>query len=240
MTDPREQSEAHATLPDRVVRAPRRLFFGGSFDPPHLGHASLPAQVARRIGDDADAGADVPIVYVPAARSPHKDQAPAPDADRLAMLGLALRDLDHPSAVWTYELDASDPGAPSYWADTWARVRAACGLDGNRFLIGADQALSMHRWRRFDEFWRDAVVMGRNDADSGATLVEGLRELGVWSEDDLAHWAGRVVPIGMIDASSTRIRAALADPQTRTHPIAGLDDRVRSYIVSRGLYTRAE
>ena len=150
------------------------------------------------------------------------------------------RDLKHPHCVWTHELDsgADTPGAPSYWADTWSRVRAVCDTGENRFLIGADQALSMHKWRRYDEFWRDATVMLRDDASHADDLIRSLRELGVWTEEDLSHWASRVVRVGMVEASSTRIRTALTDPEKRKHPIDGLDDRVLEYIVSRGLYTR--
>jgi len=209
-----------------------RLFFGGSFDPPHQGHAKLPRAVADRLD-----GSGTRVIYVPAARSPHKPDPPAADEHRLNMLGIALQNLGG-WEIWTQELrDAPlNPGEPSYWADTWA-ILAEMGLPGeNRFLIGTDQALSMHRWHRYDEFWRDAVVMLREGADDADVLIEELRREDVWGEADLEHWRGRVVAAPLIQASSTAIRAALGDAERRRNPIAGLDDRVQKYILDNWLY----
>lgn len=215
-------------LPGSVLDAPARLFFGGSFDPPHVAHTELPptaaAALAQGVGVDPS---QVPVVYIPAARSPHKDHAPASDEHRLAMLGLALEGVSHPYCVWTQELgdSALNPGDPSYWADTWAIVRAACPSGVNRFLIGTDQARSMHKWTRFREFWRDALVIRRDDGD----VIADLRATGAWSEEELAHWAASLVENELIDAASSDLREA----QKNTH---ALDERVRAYIEANGLY----
>lgn len=209
-----------------------RLFFGGSFDPPHLGHALLPPQMLEKLGIEP-----ARLIYVPAARSPHKLESPAADEHRLNMLGIALQDRGG-WEIWTQELrDAGlKPGEPSYWADTWAILRQMELPGESMFLIGTDQALSMHRWHRYGEFWRDAVVMLREGVEDGAAMVDGLARLDVWSEKDLDHWRERVVSIPTIAASSTAIRAALADPERRKNPIAGLDERVHKYILDNGLY----
>ncbi|MBL4699446.1 MAG: hypothetical protein JKX70_11500 [Phycisphaerales bacterium] len=210
--------------------AESRLFFGGSFDPPHLGHAALPRAVADRLGFEQ-------VIYVPAARSPFKDHAPLADHHRLAMLKIALRKHDG-WAIWEQELaDAElNSGEPSYWADTWAII-AQMKLPGtNRFLIGADQARSMHRWHRYTEFWRDAVVMLRDELHSIDGLLIELSKRNVWSKNDLEHWREQVICIPTLDASSTAIRKALADPSTRSQPIEGLDARVQSYIIEFKLY----
>jgi len=99
--------------------------------------------------------------------------------------------------------------------------------------------LSMHRWRGYGSFWRDAVVMLRPGTGSAEALIGELGDLGVWSKDELAHWAGTVVRVERIDASSSAIRDALRDGAKRKHPIAGLDDRVRSYILEHALYRSA-
>ncbi len=227
---PIERQTAPVELSPAAHSAPTRLFFGGSFDPPHLGHVALPQRVAKHL-DQAH------VVYVPAARSPFKAAPPAPDQDRIDLLTIALEGMDNTS-IWTQELaDAPlNPDQPSYWADTWASI-AKLDLPGsNRFLIGADQALSMHRWRRYTEFWRDAIVMLRDDAASPATLIDQLAALDVWTQSQLDHWRSIIVPVPMIDCSSTSTRTALSYPDTRSRPIEGLDPRVQQAIIERGLY----
>ena len=235
---PIERQTTPVELCPAARSASTRLFFGGSFDPPHLGHVALPQQVARRVAQQVAQHLDnAHIVYVPAARSPFKAAPPAPDQDRIDLLTIALEGMDNTS-IWTQELaDAPlNPNQPSYWADTWANI-AMLDLPGtNRFLIGADQARSMHRWRRYTEFWRDAIVMLRDDAASPTTLIDQLATLDVWTPSELDHWRSIIVPVPMIDCSSTSIRTALSNPDTRPHPIQGLDPCVQQAIIERELY----
>lgn len=208
------------------------LFFGGSFDPVHRGHVELATAAARAWG-----GPDAWTVFVPAARSPHKPEPPAPDRHRVEMLRLALRG-HRRWWVWDQELQDADlhPGKPSYWADTWAIARQVFGGGpGRAFLIGTDQALSMHRWHRYTEFWRDALVMRRGDL-TDAAFGEAMLATGAWTDTEVGAWLERLVDVPRVDASSTRIRAALAQENTRGEPVEGLDPGVRSYVLERGLY----
>ncbi len=175
---------------------------------------------------------------MPAARSPHKRAEPAADRHRVEMLRLGLRGR---SRWWIWEQELRDaalnPGEPSYWADTWA-IAGRVFAGERAFLIGTDQALSMHRWHRYAEFWGDALVMRRGDR-SDDEFVSGLRETGAWSADDIERWVSRLIDVPRIDASSTAIRAALAHQKTRGGAVDGLDPGVRSYILGRGLYRGA-
>lgn len=140
--------------------------------------------------------------------------------------------------IWEQELqDAGlNPDQPSYWADTWAIVRGMNLAGTDRFLIGADQVCSMHRWRRFAEFWKDALVVLRDKTDSAKGLISQLQSEGNWSEQDIEHWERQIITAPTIDASSTTIRAALQSPSSRNHPITGLDPDVQRYIVEHELY----
>lgn len=224
-------------LPDRIRRAPALLLFGGSFDPPHLGHTALPAAAARALAQRQNLKpTDVPVVYVPAARSPHKDHAPTPDHHRCAMLRAATADLDHPTHIWEQELADStlNPGAPSYWADTWAILKRLRPGAPDRFLIGADQAHAMHRWHRFAEFWRDALVVLRG-SDTPDTLIDTLRATSAWTDDDLDHWRNACIHAPLVDCASSDIRAALAQG---TRPDDCLAPAVLDYITREALYTQ--
>ncbi len=179
------------------------------------------------------------LVYVPAAQSPHKTEPPTADEHRIAMLNIALQSVDRDWSIWTQELadGTLNPGAPSYWADTWAIANALLPDSMNRFLIGADQAMSMHRWHRYQEFWEDATVMMRDGIGDTDELIEGLDRLGVWTQDDLKHWRTCCVPVEMVPWSSSEIRQQLCrtDQQKNTR-IEGLDPGVQSYILEHGLY----
>jgi nicotinate-nucleotide adenylyltransferase len=234
-------SRKHNPIPiPETSEATALLFFGGSFDPPHLGHTQIPIQAAQHL----EARLNIPtnacqLVYVPAARSPHKDAAPTADHHRLAMLDLALNGIDCPHSIWTQELaDAPlNPGEPSYWADTWAIASSHFSNSTNRFLIGADQALSMHRWRRFTEFWKDAIVVLRDDASTIDALINELDSNGKWTPDDLSHWRNQCVTIPVLPWSSTRIRQQIASrDQKESTRIEGLDPGVQSYIDEHNLY----
>lgn len=205
------------------------LLFGGVFDPPHWAHVEL--AIAAR---DAVMGEGAWLVYVPAARSPHKPDGPvASNEDRVAMLRLATSGRAR-VGIWTDELDRADEG-PSLWVETVERARRVLDPEATlRFLIGADQAVAFHRWheaRRILEL-AEPVVMLRDPAPDGASLRERLRETGAWSEDEVEWWAGRVVEHEAMSMSSTQVRRRLAAGE----PIESLDARVRAYIAEHGLY----
>jgi nicotinate-nucleotide adenylyltransferase len=231
-----ERATEPLPVPDSVVAADPILFFGGSFDPPHRAHATLSfAAAAARWPGRAPW-----VVFVPAARSPHKPDAPAEDRHRVEMLRLALGEQ---SRCWIWEQELADaplnPGQPSFWADTWSIARRTFPPRDLAFLIGTDQALSMHRWRRYQEFWQDALVMLRAEELTESDFAARLRTTGAWTSDEIDHWVSRLVRTPVVDASSTEIRAALADPTKRNARIEGLDPGVQKYILEKGLYAPA-
>lgn len=247
-------------LPERLVRAepPLILLCGGSFDPPHRAHTELPAivrdQLELRLGCQGRAW----MVYLPAARSPLKAAGPvAPDADRVAMLRLALAGTDR-ACLWTDEIDRAGPpaaSAPSYTIETVRRLLALLGDSPPtlRLLIGQDQAAQFHRWHEAKELLRlaEPVVLVRRDAGAPIgpadtdSFIDALRRTGAWSEPELVRWrartAGETVPL--IDISSTDIRRTLAAPGTDEAAarslLGGVHPDVLVYIRDRSLY-RAE
>lgn len=122
-------------------RRPRRLcLFGGSFDPVHLGHTSLAAAVVNSCAVQK-------VVFIPAWRSPHKQDhdPPAPAADRLAMLRLAVAGIPW-AEVSGWELERA---MPSY---SWQTAEHFATLAGPGtelcWLLGADQWAALHTWAR--------------------------------------------------------------------------------------------
>lgn len=127
--------------------------FGGTFDPPHVGHLALAEWACDALGLDR-------VLFVPARQPPHKPAtAPSPVARRLAMIRLAVR--GNPRfAVSTLELERT---GPSYTVDTLRALARRHPRAGLHLLIGGDSLGDFPRWREAREIARIAtlVVAGR-------------------------------------------------------------------------------
>jgi len=201
----------------------RLIVFGGSFDPPHIGHVQLPIVAMKAI--DADV-----VVYVPAARQPLKlDEEPASALHRLAMLRLALRDVAD-TVVLTDELDRAGDGQPSYTINTLRILRHKLDAHAQmRLLIGSDQLRLFDKWHCHDQIIEVAepLVMVR-PPDSRQVLLEELPE---WFDRD--EWVRRLIPMPLIDVSSTAIRRRISQKM----PVTGLvHPDVQRYIAEHRLY----
>jgi nicotinate-nucleotide adenylyltransferase len=220
---------------DTPSSTPRRiLVFGGTFDPPHLAHALLPAQAAKQLDCDL-------ILYIPAAINPLKISGPhASGEQRLAMLVIALADVPN-AKISTIELDR--PG-PSYTIDTLLALRdeyrceatssTSQGIPEFRLLIGCDQAVEFHRWKQWREIVKIAapVVMLRppwNEESFKAALRES------YSADEVNQWMKWTLRLPLMDISGTEIRQRLkpGDDQTLREI---LDPAVLNYIRQNRLY----
>ena len=111
--------------------------FGGTFDPPHVGHLALAEWARERLVLDR-------VLFVPAGRPPHKrgPRLSSPE-HRLAMTRLAVRG-NAAFEVSTVELEEA---GPSYTVETLERLgerrkRAAWFL-----LVGSDSLEEFPTWR---------------------------------------------------------------------------------------------
>lgn len=210
------------------------------------------AEAARRwldAGDTADDGEPhvaTQIVFVPAARSPFKPAPIADDAARLAMVGAMAAEMNGTS-VWTDEVDRATPGQPSYWVRTLERahisiVRSCLDAGPRRrlpelaFLIGADQAVALHRWRQARRLLELAapVIVLRPPIDAAHTLRRILGEARWWSHPEIEHLIARLAPAELSTVNATSIRAALTAADAG--PLSGLAPGVAEVIRDRGLY----
>jgi nicotinate-nucleotide adenylyltransferase len=154
--------------------------FGGSFDPPHVGHfLAMAAVLALRRADR--------IVMVPAVRHPF-GKGIAPFEDRLRMCVLAAEGLPGGRvAVSDIERRRKLDGRT---LSTLRAVRKELPRRGLRLLVGADILDEKDGWHRFGEIERLAplIVVGR----SGARTRAGR---------------GALLPVS--DVSSTEVRERL-------------------------------
>lgn len=183
--------------------------FGGTFDPPHLGHLSAASDACDALKLDR-------LVFIPAAQQPLKtgtDMAPA--ADRLAMVRL-LAEGDPRMSVDPIEIDR---GGLSFTVDTLRELRERWHDDPALalfLLIGADVATTLPKWREPEAvgMLAEIVVLTRTGGGDGPAV-------------------GRLLATRRVDVSSTEIRARVRAGQA----IRGfVPDAVAEYIGAAGLY----
>jgi len=207
----------------RLEDARHIILFGGSFDPPHIAHVTLPMAVREAVGADL-------VAYVPAARAPHKlDKVQTEPAHRLAMLRLAIEGVEHAEIV-TDELDRAADGRPSYTVDTLQALRDGLGPGTTmRLLIGADQVRIFDKWREPQRVIElaEPLVMVR-PPDTRESLLASL-------PNDLARaeWFKRLVDVPAVDISSTDIRERVKHGESIAGKVSPAVDR---YIRKHGLY----
>jgi len=134
-----------------TLRMPPLLgLFGGTFDPPHLGHLSLASAARSQLGLDR-------LLWVLTPDPPHKQgQVITPLKHRLAMLELALT--GHPEfELSTVEIDR--PG-PHYSLDTIRMVAAQNPGAGVIFLMGGDSLHDLPTWSRPAEIVEAVYALG--------------------------------------------------------------------------------
>ena len=120
------------------------LIFGGSFDPPHNGHAALLTAAAARIKPDK-------ILIVPAYQSPLKEIPSASSRQRLRMikLGLVPQLAAQIRRKTRIDLGEINKRRRVYTIETLRRLRSPARE--LHFLVGSDSAESFGLWKNPQE-----------------------------------------------------------------------------------------
>jgi len=191
---------------------PRRVaLFGGTFDPPHVGHLVVASEV-RHVG-----GFDEVLLVVagdPWQKSSVRDVTPA--WVRFEMVAAAVG--GHPGLVAS-DLEVVRGGA-SYTVETVEALRAAEPDVSISVVLGADAVAGLDSWHRSADLAAavDVVAVGRPGHPAPSAP---------------SPWRLTTVDVPAIDVSSSDVRARCAAGD----PIDFLvTDPVRSVIVDRGLY----
>ncbi len=155
---------------------PRIAFFGGSFDPPHLGHLGVARAARAALGLDT-------VLFAPVGTQPLKPQGTVANfEDRLAMTRLAIA--SEPGFALSLADAPKSSGAPNYTLDSLLALRAQLPPESALFcLMGADSFTGFSRWHRAAEipFVAPLIVASRpgqllDDLDSA--LPQGLTLVG--------------------------------------------------------------
>lgn len=198
--------------------------YGGTYNPPHLGHMAAARDAAEKLGLDL-------LLMIPDNTPPHKElPAGSPTAQqRLEMTKLAADRLTTKKT----KVIASDMELKrerrSYTAHTLLQLREEYPEDELYLLMGTDMFLTLHQWYRPDTICQCARIaaFGRAAGDTEHFSEQKKR---------LKKEFGAKVKYfdlpGLIEASSTQIREALLEGRGREL----LDESIYGYILLNGLY----
>ena len=122
--------------------------FGGTFDPPHVGHLAAAEWAREQLSLDR-------VVFMPAGTPPHKRRRDLSRAEaRIAMTRLAVRGQ---SAFTVSTLEARRRG-PSFTVDTLRQLQKRDPKARLFLLIGADSLDDFSRWHEPNEILRLATL----------------------------------------------------------------------------------
>ena len=204
--------------------APQRIaLFGGSFDPPHLGHIAIARAAADQFQLDR-------VLFAPAGLQPLKPGgACVPFADRLAMTALACQT---DPRFTTSPLDAPHPdGTPNFTADTLRRLVAETPQATIFNLAGVDSFLTLAHWREPQQVLALAewIIVSRPGFPLGAAAPdpEGLALTS--AQRTRVHTLSTVHE----EVSATRLRERLQHGEPCTDLLPGA---VSVYIAHHHLY----
>ncbi len=149
--------------------------FGGSFDPPHLGHLGIVDDACERFQLDQ-------LYYVPTAQSLLKTSSPIASSEhRLTMLRMLVA--HNPMlALSSWEIDQKPPVST---IETLRHFKSQ--IPGQYYiLIGGDQASQFHKWQKWDEILEEAQVVCYTRAKSAFASQIDRRIIQVDYDDPLS------------------------------------------------------
>ena len=193
---------------------PQRLgLFGGTFDPPHVGHLVTAVNVRHALQLD--------LVIFMVANVPWQKEASrriTPAEDRFALVQAAVADV--PGLV--AGRDEIDRGGASYTADT-LHMLAQAHPDADLFtIVGDDAAAGITTWERHQEVAERSSLVVVDRPGAPVELPNGFP----WTRVEVPH----------LEVSSTDLRARFSDGRPLEYLVT---EPVLEMIVTRGLYGAA-
>ena len=184
--------------------------FGGTFDPPHVGHLVTAVNVRHAL--------DLDLVVMMVANVPWQKEGTreiTPAVDRLAMVEAAVSDVRglHPGR------EEIEQGGPSFTADTLARLAEEYPGAELFTVIGDDAAAGLRTWTRWEEVVERSQLVVVDRPGEAVDLPGDI------------DWIRVEVP--RLEVSSTDLRARFTDGRPLDYLVT---QPVLDVIRSRGLY----
>lgn len=211
--------------------------FGGTFDPPHIGHLLLAETVREQLRLDE-------VLFVPCNQPPHKDSSNlTPAMHRYAMVVAAT--LQNP-AFTACAVEVSRDGA-SYSIDTVQALMQEQGPETELFFVcGLDSFLQIRTWHRYEELLElcSFVVVSRPESNFEAVrealperFHESLAELrgGAVVGDEESGIRIYLSDALLVDIASSAIRERVSEGRSVRYRVP---PEVEQYVRTHELYAR--
>jgi nicotinate-nucleotide adenylyltransferase len=167
--------------------------FGGTFDPPHIGHLLIAQTICEAESFDK-------ILFIPVNIPPHKSVNTLLE-DRLNMLKIAID--DNPN----FEISEIEikRGGVSYTIDTIRTIKKQYNISSNKisYLIGSDSLLNFHNWKDPEKILEECQII--------VAIRPGFRP------SDIPAWILHKIQFANIprfEISSTNIRSRWVEGKT--------------------------
>jgi len=211
----------------------RVAFFGGSFDPPHLGHLAVARAAQAAFALDT-------VLFAPVGMQPLKPEGPAASfTDRLEMTRLAIAGergfevslADAPKLSDALNPAAGRTSAPNYTIDTLKTLRCSLTPDSTLFcLIGADAFFGLRLWHRAAEIPFVAPLIVASRPGQPLENLKAALPSGLTLEP---------APDGNKNQSGVEVRAFIlmdsAGERTPFYVLPGLDVEISASEIRRGI-----
>lgn len=206
------RGSAPGASPSTPTPARRIGVFGGTFDPPHIGHLVTAVNVRHALRLD--------VVLLVVAGLPWQKEGSrpiSPAEDRLEMVRAAVAGID---GVEASSIEVQRSG-PSYTADTLAQLHSENPGAELFTIVGADAAAGITTWERYRSVIEQShmVVVDRPGA------AAPLPPVAEWTRVEVPH----------LDVSSTDLRARFEDGRPLDFLVPA---EVLRVVAARGLYRR--
>ncbi len=189
--------------------------FGGTFNPPHMGHYSLAAEAKKEFHLDK-------VFFVPAYIPPHKEPRNVIDAEhRLEMAKLLIN--GNPDFILSdFEINRKNV---SYTIDTIRHFKTEFPETKIHFLIGSDAFYHIDTWKDSQEVLKltDFIIFPR----AGNTKEMIAKKFGNFT--NVVFWAHT----GLIHIASTDIRFRIRSGEDC---VEELGPKVSAYVKEHKLY----
>ena len=187
--------------------------YGGTFNPPHIGHIRAAEYAVKELQLDR-------LLVIPSRISPHKQlpkDSPTPQ-QRLQMLKIATAGLPN---MEVSDLELNREGT-SYTYQTVQQVRQMYPDAKIYLLMGTDMFLSFHSWRNPELITQDAAlaVFYRGDKNEVDAINSRVAEV---------EWEVELIENPIIDISSTQLRRMLVFGCADSFLPQGVGDYIRSH-----------
>jgi nicotinate-nucleotide adenylyltransferase len=196
------------------VKPRRAALFGGTFDPVHKAHVALARSALDDLGLER-------VLWVPAGRPWQKAHRITAAEHRVAMLRLALGD----EPRYAIDMIEVERAGASYTLDTVQALHAREPETEWVLLMGRDQYAGLHTWDRWRELLALVVLAVANRPGPQPAV-----------DPEVLRHPHRVLPLDMLDISSTDIRQRVAAGQDISQLVP---PEVARYIARHGLYRDA-